>query len=259
MMPFLQSFSTEIIKVKNSFAFWLTILCAVIVPIGLLLAFSYEWKLLIPHAGENPWDDYFIRAFNGCTFTAPLFVLLLNGLILNIEHTCEGWKHIFTLPISRGKMFSNKLLLVLTIIASFYILYFLLILIVGYFLGDFRSQLKFLDYSPNYKDLFAFMFKSFVSILGVTAIQFWISFRIKNIIVSLGIGLLCFMTAISLTMPRIVWDKVIYYPYAASLLMTNNYQKHSEYFFETYHIASIALFIFFSLFAYWDFTTKFKK
>src|SRR5215217_3217832 len=99
MVPFPRSFSTEIIKVKNSFALWLTILCAVIVPIGLLLSFFYEWKLLIPQPGQNPWNDYLIRAFNGCAFTAPLFVLLLNGLILNIEHTSEGWKHIFTLPI----------------------------------------------------------------------------------------------------------------------------------------------------------------
>jgi hypothetical protein len=259
MVPFLQSYSTEVIKVKNSFAFWLTILCAVIIPTGLLLAFSYEWKLLIPHPGENPWDDYLTRAFNGCAFTAPLFVLLLTGLILNIEHTSQGWKHIFTLPVSRGRIFLNKLILLLTIIAGFYIIYFFLIIMVGYFLGSYRNQLKFLDYSPDWKYLFAFMIRSFVSILGMTAIQFWLSFRKKNLIVSFGIGLLCFMTAISLTMPRIVWDNVIYYPYAASLLMINHYEKHSQYFFETYHLASIAWFIFFSLFAYWDFTTKFEK
>ncbi|HVG42440.1 MAG TPA: ABC transporter permease [Chitinophagaceae bacterium] len=259
MVSFLQSYSTEVIKVKNSFAFWLTILCAVIVPIGLLLAFSYEWRLLIPHSGVSPWDDYFTRAFNGCAFTAPLFVLLINGLVLNIEHTSQGWKHIFTLPISRGKTFLSKLLLVLTIIVGFYVLYFSLILITGYFLGTYRSELRFSDYSPEWKYFFAFVIKSFISVLGVTAIQFWLSFRIKNLIVSLGIGLLCFMIAISLTMPRIVWDNVIYYPYAASLLMINHYEKTSSNFFETYHIASIVWFIFFSLFAYWDFTTKFER
>jgi hypothetical protein len=258
-VSFLQPFSTEVIKVKHSFAFWLTILCAVIVPTGLLLAFSYEWQILIPQSGVSPWDDYFIRAFNGCAFTAPLFVLLINGLILNIEHTSQGWKHIFTLPISRDKIFLNKLLLVLTITVSFYILYFFFTMIAGYFLGAYRSQLKFLDYSPDWKYLFAFMIKSFISVLGVIAVQFWISFRIKNLIVSLGIGLLCFMIAISLTMPRIVWHNVIYYPYAASLLMINHYEKTPGVFFETYHIASVVWFMFFSLLAYWDFTKKFER
>jgi len=109
MQAFYPLFSTEVIKVKNSFAFWLTILVAVIIPIGLLLAFSYEWRILIPKPGVNPWEDYLSRAYNGCAFATPLFVLLIIGLVLNIEHASQGWKHIFTLPTSRGKIFLSKL------------------------------------------------------------------------------------------------------------------------------------------------------
>src|ERR1700722_12734080 len=102
-------FYTELVKLKNTFALWLTLFGALFLPLLLFTTYLFEAKEFLPAPNVNPWYDYLLRTFNGCCFFSLGFILLIIGLILNIEHKANSWKHLFTLPVSRRKLYFNKL------------------------------------------------------------------------------------------------------------------------------------------------------
>jgi hypothetical protein len=50
----------------------------------------------------------------------------------------------------------------------------------------------------------------YVSVLAISAIQYWLSLRIRNFIAALGIGVALLIIGFMI----FPWDKIIYYPYA---------------------------------------------
>ncbi|THU40360.1 hypothetical protein FAM09_10865 [Niastella caeni] len=102
MNQFIQNISTEFIKSKKTFAWWLVICGAAFMPLFISFVFLSKWKWLIPQPSHNPWDDFSEMSWKGTTFMyLPFFVVLLICLSLNIEHKNNTWKHIFTLPIPK--------------------------------------------------------------------------------------------------------------------------------------------------------------
>ena len=61
--------------------------------------------------------------------------------------------------------------------------------------------------------------KSFISTLAIVAIHFWLSFRLKNLFLNIGIGLAGVVVAVSMYIPH--WPSIIYLPYAFPVLMCN--------------------------------------
>ena len=102
-------------------------------PFFFFLNHIYDWDDYLPKPGENPWDDYIRKGFNGNHFTfLPLLIVLLVALLLNIEHKSNTWKHIFVLPVSKTKIFLSKYLLLISLIILFYLL-----LLIFYFQADY--------------------------------------------------------------------------------------------------------------------------
>ena len=63
----------------------------------------------------------------------------------------------------------------------------------------------------------------YIGILGVTAIQYWLSTRVRNFAIPLGIGFGLWAAGLAL----MDWDKIIYYPYMyATLLFFNDSSQH---------------------------------
>jgi hypothetical protein len=52
--------------------------------------------------------------------------------------------------------------------------------------------------------------KQYIAVLAMTAIQYWMSLRMRNYIAPLGIGLALIIIGIII----LPWSKVIYFPYA---------------------------------------------
>lgn len=262
MKSFLTTFRTEIIKAKNSFALWLVILGAAFIPFFFFLNHIYDWGDYLPKSGENPWNEYFRKGFNGTHFTfLPLLLVLLIALLLNIEHKSNTWKHIFTLPVSKTKIFLSKYLLLISLIILFYCLLLIFLFSCGLFLSLWKSEFNFLQYRPSYlyasihSGIIAFVIKSFISTLAIIAIHFWLSFRVKNLFVTIGIGLAGVVTAVSMYIPH--WPSIIYLPYAFPVLMCN-FIPDAHHFLSNFHINSLICFVVISLLSYFDFTKNFK-
>jgi hypothetical protein len=262
MNELITSCRIEFTKIKNSFAIWLVVLGAAFIPFFFLLNIIYQWKDYLPKAGINPWNEYFRRGFNGVHFIfLPLLIVLLIALLLNIEHKSNTWKHIFVLPISKTKIFLSKYLVLISLILLFYTLMLIFFLSGGILLSLWKSEFNFLLYKPTYFFHFAesgissFIVKSFISVLGLIAIHFWLSFRLKNLFLNIGIGLAGAVIAVSMFIGH--WASIVYLPYASPLLMCN-FTPDAHRYLSDFHINSLICFVVIFLLSYFDFTRIFK-
>jgi hypothetical protein len=143
-----------------------------------------------------------------------MFIVLITSLIIQIEHKSLGIKHLFALPIPKWSVYFSKLSIVIFSIIIGYIIFFLSILLFGNLLGYFRPELGFLDFQPDYLKYIQMLGVSFIASLAIVGIQFWLSFRFKNFIVPLGIG----MTLVIVGLIASQAPESIYFPYAFNIL-----------------------------------------
>lgn len=229
------AFSAEIIKSKNTFALWLTLIGAAIIPLIVFITNIYNWQMFIPKPGENPWSEIFARSFNGITLFTPLFIILIIGLLFKIEHWANAWKHIFVLPVSKSSIFISKYLFVFFLVGIYNFLLVLLTLVNGCLLGIAKAQLGFLSFAPDWYQIISFLTKFFIGVLAIIAIHVWTSFRIKNLIANLGIGLTGIAFAILLNGKG---GQTIFLPYSFPIKMLN-YVPNPTHFLEDYHNVSL--------------------
>ena len=209
------SIKNEFIKLKTTFAFWLTIISAVLFPILFFIAYFLKHKTNTPEVGINPWEKFMtIQIENSIPFFIPMFIVLITSLIMQIEHKSLGLKHLFALPIPKWSIYFGKLSIVIFAIITTYIYYYLAILLSGFLLGLIHPDLAFLDFQPEHLKYIKMLTISFVASLGIIGIQFWLSFRYKNFIVPLGLGM--FLAIIGIIVSQA--PQSIYFPYSFSVL-----------------------------------------
>jgi len=77
-----------------------------------------------------------------------------------------------------------------------------------------HKEFTFLSRSLEINSILKMNLKSFVSLLGIISIQYWLSLRIKNFIVPIAIGLGLLITAMIVQQ----WEHIYKVPYAYSFL-----------------------------------------
>jgi hypothetical protein len=246
-------FYTEFSKLKNTFAVWLTILGALFVPLILLATYLSDIKAFVPGHGVNPWDDFLVRTLNGCCFFSVGFILLIIGLIIHIEHKANAWKHLFTLPISRGRVYRGKLMVIFTTVIGFFALYLSLSVVSGIVLGYVVPDFGFSKFPVPIFHLFRFVTEFVIAILPMVFLQYWLSFRLKNLITSLGIGLGGLMIGLLLKS----WEYIVYLPYAAPFQMLN-YKEENAASHQSAYLLNVVYMVLISVLSYKDFTQRFR-
>lgn len=262
MTNYILSFRSELTKIKNSFALWLVILGAAFIPFFLMVNYIYQWKKYLPAAGVNPWHEYLRNGFNSVHFTfLPLLIVLLVTLLFNIEHKSNSWKHLFVQPVSKTRIFFSKYLVLILLVILFYVLTVFFFLSGGALLSLWKSEFNFFRYSPSYyyqsvqSGIASYILRSFISTTGIIAIHFWLSFRIKNLFLNIGIGLAGLIIAVSMVIGN--WDSVIYMPYAFPVLMCN-YTPAVNAFLSAFQIHGLIFSLVVSVLSYIDFSKLFK-
>ncbi len=260
MQNLIKNVGTEFIKSKKTFAWWLVILGAAFMPVFVSFVFLSKWKHLIPQQGHNPWDDFTEMSWKGMGFLyTPLFIVLLTCLFFNIEHKNNTWKHIFTLPILKSRIYLNKLLTLLIFIALFYILYIPIWIGCGFLVGFIKPQLQLTNHAPDYISLLSLCFHSFIASLGVLAIHFWLSIRFKNMIIPIAIAIVGGIIWVALYQGRV--EEITYFPYAYNYSTVNPpywVEQKMVGIFPQHEMLSILYFIIFSALSYRYFIKTFK-
>ena len=115
-------------------------------PLLLFCAYATRTDEFIPAAGQKPWNEYLLRSFNGCCLFSSGFVLLITALVVNVEHKANGWRVLFSLPVSRSLVYYVKLAFTLAVIVVFTVLDAVFTLCLGWLLGTVYPQLGFCTY-----------------------------------------------------------------------------------------------------------------
>jgi hypothetical protein len=265
MEELLVVYRTELIKTKNSFAFWLVILGALFIPAFFVSNIAYHWDDYVHYLvmdNPNPWNEYSRKLFNGVHFTfLPLLMVLITALVINIEHKSNTWKQVFVLPVSKTKIFISKYLVLLTLMLLLYCLLIIFYLLGGYMLGTWKPEFGFVNQSPSYSygnihtNIIAYISKSFIAVLAIVAIHFWLSFRLKNLFSTIGIGLGGVVLTVGMYISH--WDSLIYVPYGLPVLMCN-YAPQTHHFLTAFQENSLIYFTVIGIASYFDFVKFFR-
>jgi hypothetical protein len=149
-----------------------------------------------------------------------MFVILINALLPQLEFRNNTWKQVYTAPQPLVQVFLSKLLLthLLTILCllSFNLLMMGSLMIVGLQ----NPQLDLYNHTLNWMEVLLSNCRLYVTILGISAIQFWLGMRLRNFIAPIGIGFGLWFAAGILGF-ELHWKHLDKYPYAFSMMQVS--------------------------------------
>ncbi|MGB3464214.1 MAG: ABC transporter permease [Cyclobacteriaceae bacterium] len=241
----------ELLKLRNTFAFWLCIIGGSFIPVIYFIYYLVKFESLIPQDGTNPWDKFLTdQIMSAASLLIPLFIVLITSLIIQVEHKANGLKYLFAQPIPKWSVYFSKLTVVFASIIATYILFFAMMLVVGLTVGAIHSELRLLECSPIFDFPIKLLFRSFIASLGIVGIQFWLSFRFKNFIIPLGIGIVLVITGLIVFQA----EEAQYFPYAYNRLSLFALASESDTFqwFPSFSALSLTYFLIFSVSGYID-------
>jgi lantibiotic transport system permease protein len=253
-MNFAVSLRSEILKTKRSAAFWLSVIGALFIPVLFFLMYFFKPDVFTVQLKSTPWEKHFEHGWEVLSlFLLPMFVILTCSLIPQIEFKNNAWKQVFATPQSLGNIFFSKYLTIHLMILFCFLLFNLFMLLSAVVVNIVNSKYSFFSSPVDWTALLRLSFKTYVSILGISAIQYWISLRFKNFIAPIGIGLALLITALII----LQWEHAPKVPYAQPALTFFDIKKKSTNLLANHEWNAIGYFLFFTTLAFFD--MKFRK
>ncbi len=256
-MRFIISTQAELLKTKRTASFWLSVIGAAFIPTLLFIAL-FTTNDAPRELVKEPWTKFFNMGWQILSvFLLPMYIILVSTLITQIEYKNNTWKQVFASPQSLANIFFSKFLAIHLMIIFCFLLFNTLMILSAIAGNIIEPKLTFLDRSIDWEMLFWLNFRSYISILGISAIQYWLSLRFKNFIVPVGFGL-AFMIG-SIIAFNIQWEHIYKYPYSFSMLTLESIEKRGRAFLENHELNSIGYFVFFILVGFLDMKLRKEK
>lgn len=217
-MKFIDSLRSEWLKTKRSAASWLCILGGFFIPTIYMIMFIKDQASIngyYPFA--NIWKKHFIDLWsNMAIFLLPMGVILASSLITQMEYKNNTWKQLHTTPQSFPRIYLAKFTVIALMTLKFFLFFNIGILLTGIIPSLIFDHHMPVQPVPVYFFLIGNL-KIFVACLPIIAIQYLISLRFKNFLVSIGAGLLGLIGSLI----GISWKYIFISPYAyCALLVT---------------------------------------
>jgi hypothetical protein len=217
-MNLLISLRSERIKIKRSASFYLAFGAAVFTPFVNTLDLIFDG--VGPEHRKTIFNEMFTSRFGTTGALAfPIFIILICTLLPQIEYKNNTWKQVLTSPQTKGNVFLAKFINVQLLIFLFLLANQLLVLVSAVIVHFAEPSLNLLNQPLNGSQIAATLLNSYVALLAITAIQFWLGLRFRNFIVSIGIGMgLWFMGTIMVTQMKL--DFIQYFPYSFHMFVS---------------------------------------
>ncbi|MBM7702376.1 ABC transporter permease [Metabacillus iocasae] len=172
----------EWLKLKRQ-KIWMLVLAVPL--ISVILGFSSflgNYEVLMDKKDDNGWLEAWtqITLFYGMLFL-PISSGIYAALVCRTDHLSGGWKLQFSLPLSKTMIYLSKLTVILLLIFLMQ-LFLVLFYIVGGFIIHIENPI------PVTFIVFAILL-SWLGTFSLSAIQLWLSFKIKNFGIPLGINI----------------------------------------------------------------------
>lgn len=255
-MSFAISTRAELLKTKRTASFWLSVIGAALIPTILFLAYFFKPEGSYKQLAQNPWGIHFMYGWQSLSaFLFPMYVILICTLIPQIEYKNNTWKQVFASPQSYADVFFSKFITIHMMIILCFLLFNFFMILTGVTINLIYSKFTFLDHSIDWKNLLRLNLKSYLSVLGISAIQYWVSLRFKNFIAPVGIGLALLVG--SLIAVGFHWEHVFKIPFAHPSLTLQYIMLPNRPFLENHELNSIGYFVVFVLIGFLD--MRFRK
>jgi hypothetical protein len=253
---FLINTKAEVFKTRRTAAFWLTIAGAFFIPVLYTVAYIAKPDVFGPELSKNTWITHIERSWQAAAaFLLPMYVILLTSLMVQIEYRNNTWKQVYASPRSYADVYFSKFLVIQLMILSCFFLFDLGIVMSGYIAELAHPKVYKFDETEFPLQRLAYRSsKLYMSILAITAIQYWMSLRIKNYIAPLGIGMVLLIGGLI----AFEWDKIIYFPYAYTALTYFKDQAKAGSTPNSHELYSLFWFTGVLLLGFWD-TVKRKE
>jgi len=184
------SYSAELLKTRRTASFWLSLLGAAFIPAIFLMIYLLKPDKMVPNLQMMPWEIHLLQGWQSLSsFLFPMYIILICALIPQIEYRNNTWKQVWASPQSTGSVFFGKFLAIQTMVLLFFVSFNVLMIAVAVIANLVHSQFPFFDQALDWKALLRLSAKTYVSVLAITAIQYWLSLRFKSFVGSVGIGL----------------------------------------------------------------------
>ncbi len=201
----------ELIKTKRSLALLMMFLSPLMVLlVNMLLLLNNEGKMI----AEKGWSLFWLQNYAMWGyFMMPLYIALITALLNGIEHRSNGWRFMMSMPIKQSELFLAKLVL-----AWLYLVGASLVLFISVYISIICLDMA----GINGTDMLSFeasqsLLYAVISCMGILTIQHIVSWRWKNIVAPLGLGVVATMSITQFSSSK-YWH---FNPWTYTLMTTN--------------------------------------
>jgi hypothetical protein len=250
------SFRSEMLKTRRTSAFWLSIFGAAFIPAVFLAVYLIKPEKAIPNLVMMPWATHLMQGWQMLSsFLFPMYIIMICALIPQLEFRNNAWKQVWASPQTTGSVFFAKYLSIHAMILLFFVSFNLLMIGVAVFVNLVNSKFPFFDQALDWKSLLRLSLKTYISVLSISAIQYWLSLRFKSFVGSVGVGLgLLIMAFIAIGFG---WEHTDKIPFAYPVLTLKSMMKTGGPLLATHEWYALGYTAFFLALGYLD--LRFRK
>lgn len=242
MATFVNAIRSEWLKTKNSAASWLCIVGGFLIPLIYCINFFRTGKSMNAETNPDIWQVYFKQLWMSMSFfLLPMGVMLAASLIAQVEFRNNTWKQLNVTPQKYSTIYAAKLSVLLLMTFKFF-LYFNTGVVLSAVIPCLVYDHRFPDQAIPWSHFLKVNGYYLLSCIPIVTLQYVISFRIKNFMAPLGIGL----AGIVITLTALKWRYIYFSPYSYSVL----YSRDGAIATDTIIIYSIIYFLLFTIAGY---------
>ncbi len=139
---------------------------------------------------KDIFNEMLIKKFQMTGIVAfPIFLILICTLLPQIEYKNNTWKQVLTSPQTKGNIFAAKFINIQLLIGVFLITNLLLMFISAVILHFMEPSLNVLNQPLNWNAILMSRVNTYVALLAICTIQFWLGLKFKNFIIPIAIGI----------------------------------------------------------------------
>lgn len=188
---FYKAFSSEQYKLsKNKEIFGILLLPALIIfAVDLYNIYRILTEGGAGEGSSNPWKLILGRTI--CMFLYILYPILVSLFVhacCDVEYRNNNYKILFTIPVSKSKIFVSKVLFILITVWFSMILTYLVFLLSGYLFSIIFPELGFQNY--DFREVIFYVFLKFaITLSAIAMIQLALSLTFKSFIYPIGFSM----------------------------------------------------------------------
>ncbi len=131
-MSFIISTKAELIKIKRSSSFWLSLIGSGVIPLIFFLTYVLMPEKNYLRMQAHPWEMHLLQGWQAfAAFLLPMFVILICSQVPQIEYKNNTWKQVFASPQSIGNIFFSKNAAILLMILFLFLMFNIFMILAG--------------------------------------------------------------------------------------------------------------------------------